>query len=208
MTFPAIDTSLATRKMVYRILDHYKSSPKFVGFIQALGKRFDDTDTIIEHLLFGRFLDTAEDFELDRIGKLLGFDRPHKEIPELIFTTKASTNPLNNTSQGFGSSTLPGVGGLLSSSWGLTSDELVDDDTYRPLLQTRARVINLGPSIPEFYTWITESFGIDITITVPAVMQIEIEITSGSLNTYERNLIENYGPTLPGVSVFITNWSA
>jgi len=53
-------TNLATRKMVYRILDQYKNSPKFVGLIESIGKRFDDTDVILEHLLFSRFIDTAE----------------------------------------------------------------------------------------------------------------------------------------------------
>ena len=200
-------TSLATRKMVYRILDQYKNSPKFVGLIEAIGKRFDDTDNIIEHLLFSRFIDTAEGFELDRVGVILGYARPYEQNPDLIFTFDSYTDPVNVQSKGYGSISAPGVGGLYSSVFGLTTGDLVGDEEYRELLFKRAQAINAEASTPYFYKWIIDNFGIEINMTFPTPMEIEIEITSGSLNLNERYLIENLGPTLPGVSVLITNWS-
>lgn len=202
----ALGTSLATRKMVYRILDQYKDAPKWVAFIQSVGKLFDDTDAIIEHLLFGRFMDTAVGFELDRIGTILGYPRPYIEDTENIFTYRSYLD-INVQSKGFGTVSDPAVGGKYTSAYGLTSDIQLDDDAYRALLFIRSRVMSLGPSIPELYQWITEWFGVDVAITVPLVLNINIEITSGSLTAYQRRLIENFGPTLPGVAVLITNWS-
>lgn len=198
-------TSLATRKMVYRVLDQYKDAPKFVAFIEAMGKRFDDTDVIINHMLFGRFLATAENFELDRIGKLLGYPRPYKTDFSILFTAKSMTNPINDQARGFGTLSDPAAGGLFTSLFGLDSENLETDEVYRELLFIRSKVMNIGPSIPELYTWITESFGVGCVITVPSVMKIEIEI-SAAISVHQRHLIENFGPTLPGVNVLITNW--
>lgn len=200
-------TNLATRKMVYRILDQYKNSPKFVGLIESIGKRFDDTDVILEHLLFSRFIDTAEGFELDRIGKILGYGRPYVQDPDLIFTYDSHTDVVNVQSKGYGSISDPTAGGFYSSVFGLTTGDLADDETYRGLLYKRARAINCEASTPYFYQWIVENFDVEINMTFPSVMEIEIEITSGSMDLNERYLIENLGPTLPGVSVLITNWS-
>lgn len=200
-------TSIATRKMVYRILDQYKNAPKWVAFIESIGKRFDDTDIIIEHLLFGRFLDTAENFELDRIGVLLGYDRPYVTDPDLIFTYRSYLDPINVQSKGYGSIIFPNTGGQYSSVYGLATGGLADDDVYRSLLVKRTKAINCEPSTPYFHQWIIENFEVEINMTFPAPMQIEIEITSGTVNLNERYLIESLGPTLPGVSVLITNWS-
>jgi hypothetical protein len=198
-------TSLATRKMVYRILDQYKNAPKFVTFIEAIGARLDDTDTIIDHLLFGRFLETAENFELDRIGQLLGYPRPYQSDPSVIFTYKSASNPVNEQSKGYGSIYDPAAGGKYSSLGGLDSGTPETDAVYRELLFTRSKVLNTGPSIPELYTWITESFGIGCTITVPDVMHIRIQLDA-AISVHQRNMIEYYGPTLPGVNILITNW--
>jgi len=198
-------TTLATRKMVYRIIDQYRDAPKWVAFIEAIGKRFDDTDAIIDHLLFGRFLATAENFELDRIGQLLGYPRPYETNPDIIFAYKAAADPVNDQNKGYGTLSDPAAGGLYTSLFGLDSEDLVDDETYRELLYIRSRVMNLGPSIPELYTWITESFGVGCAITVSDVMHIRIELDS-AISVHQRNLIEYFGPTLPGVNVLILNW--
>jgi hypothetical protein len=200
-------TSLATRKMVYRILDQYKDAPKWVAFIESMGILMDETDEVLEYLLFRRFFDTAEGVHLDRIGVLLGYARPYVQDPDLIFTFDSYTDTVNIQSRGFGTLADPNIGGQYSSIYGLTTGPLVDDDTYRELLFKRAKAINCEPSTPFFYQWIVDNFGIEISMTFPTPMQIEIEITSGSINVNERYLIESLGPTLPGVSVLITNWS-
>lgn len=194
--------SLATRKMVYRVLHQYKDAPKFVEMIRSIGLLMDETDAVIEYLMFGRYIDTAEGVHLDRIGRILGYPRPYAERED-VFTYRA-IGDTNYSSKGFGTLSNPATGGAYSTIQGLFSDTLIDDDAYRILLKIRAKAITSNPDIASIYTWIVGSFGVDCTVIVPYPGRIEILITSGNLTAHERYLIQWKSPALPGITVLLT----
>lgn len=198
-------TSLATRKMIYRLLDQYRDNPRIVGYLEAIGARADDSEDIVVALMFGGYLDTAEGWLLDRLGALLGTPRPASEQVDGIFTYRSVTNPVHIANRGYGSLAVPGLGGMYQSLRGLYTDELASDLEYRRILRTRAAAIGSGASIPALFEWLVAVTGVGITIaeTGPAAVSVTID----ALIPYQtRRMIENRSPALAGVSVTVDNW--
>jgi hypothetical protein len=200
-----VPTSLATRKMIYRLLDQYRENPEIVGFLEAVGARFDDSDAIIEALLFGQYLDTATGPLLDRLGVILGFPRPAAEQIEGVFTYRSLSNPIHLADRAYGSTAIPGLGGAYQSLRGLYLDEMASDDEYRALLRVRAKSIGAGAAIPDLYEWLVAVTGVGITLSEPAAAAVSVTIDA-PIPYQIRRTIENNSPALAGVSLTVDNW--
>lgn len=188
-------TTLATRQMLYRVLNQYSQGDKWNNTISEVGALFDETDAVLYEMLFGRFLDTAVGVHLDRVGGFIGLKRGYAQQTEGILTWYDASGPyVGAETWGYG---------VWTSSKGLFTDEKWSDDEYKHRIRVRAKSRGLGGSIPEIYTWITESFGVGCVITVPEPMKINIEL-SGIYTALDVWLIENESPALPGVEVFVS----
>lgn len=196
--------SVKGEKMKSRLLDQFQVSTKLKALLDVINARFDDSDAVLDYLLYYRFLDTASGVWLDVIGVILGvFPRPFEEQSDNIFTYKG-VGDLDDATLAFADVTQT-TGGSYQSINGLQTTTPVDDDTYRALLKAKIFSSYVEPTIPNVYLFIKRAFGIESTVTVPTPGTVEIEIAS-ALTPYQRRLLVQYAPVGAGYGVAITNW--
>ena len=190
-------------KMKARTLNQFKVSARLLEMLDAINNRFDDSDAVLDYLLYYRFLDTAVGVWLDIIGKILGLARPFQERDD-IFTYKSIGDPDDST-LAYGD-TAGSTGGVWTSLQGASTGDLVDDDTYRALLKAKIFAANAKPTIPNIYLFIKQAFNdTESIVTSPAPGEIEVELVT-SLTNGERRLLVELAPVGAGKQITITNW--
>ena len=192
-------------KMQARLLNQFQVSARLKSLLDAINNRFDDSDDVLDYLLYYRFLDTASGVWLDTIGIILGlYPRPYVEREDGIFTYTDLIEP-NDPDLGYSDVALS-TGGVWNSLKGLPTDTLVDDATYRALLTAKIFSTYAEPTIPNVYLFIKLAFNdTESTITVPTPGTVEVELATAITN-YERNLLVQLAPVAAGYDVIITNW--
>jgi len=195
-------TSLLGQKMIDRLPDQFKITGRLIDLIKVINNRFDDTDSLIDYLMFYRFLDTASGVWLDTIGVIVGvLSRPY-ESEENIFTY--GTVSEISTTEGFSDST--GLnGGHYMDGFGLPTTDRIDDDKFRVLIKAKIFATNVSPTIPNIYTYIKNAFGIESIVTVPETGSVSVEIAE-SLTVLERAWLVQYAPVAAGINIAISNW--
>jgi hypothetical protein len=177
--------------------------PKLLAAIEA---RFEDTDAMLYALAFSRWLDTAIGIWLDQVGNIIGiYPRPAKLIPaETTFAYRKLTDP-GDPLKGFGSLAAPGTGGHFETIAGVSSGELVDDETYRSYLLAKVIAVSGNTSIPSIWTFINKAFGADPIVTRPKPGFVEVELDV-AIAPHERRILVDQAPIGAGVDITIKNW--
>jgi len=195
-------TSPKGEKMKARLLNQFSVSTQLKELLDIINNRFDDSDTVLEDLLFKRWIDTAEGVWLDALGVLIGIPRPFGEFED-IFEYKAIGDP-DDPDHSFGT-VGGGTGGRYTTLNGLPNSTPATDDVYRVYLKAKSAATEAGPTIPEIWAFINSAFGIDATLAVNTVGNIEVTIPT-ALTGVERRLLVNLAPVAAGVSITIMNW--
>lgn len=177
--------------------------PKLLAAIEA---RFEDSDAMLYALAFGRWLDTAAGIWLDQIGNIVGiYPRPAKLIPaETTFAYRKLTDP-GDPLKGFGSLAAPGTGGHFETIAGVSSGELVNDETYRQYIRAKIIAVAGNTSIPAIWAFINKAFGVNPKVTRPKPGFVEVELDV-AIAPHERRILVDQAPIGAGIDITITNW--
>jgi len=190
-------------KMQSRPLNQFQVTARLLSLLDAVNNRFEDSDAVLDYLLYYRFLDTASGVWLDTLGTIIGLARPYTERDD-IFTFK-TVGEADDTTLSYGS--VGGTGnGVYSSLTGTPTTTLVDDTVYRALLKARIFATFAEPTIPNIYLFIKAAFNDTesvITVTTPGTVEVEL-VTA--LTNGERRLLEQVAPVAAGFELVITNW--
>lgn len=189
-------------KMKFRTLNQFKVTSRLLSLFDVYNARFDDSDNVLEYLLFYRFLDTASGVWLNIIGLVAGVGRPYKDRED-VFTYK-SVGGTDDPDLCFGNLTTGG-GGIYNSLQGSPTLEFLGDDDFRALIRAKIVATSSRPTIPAIYTFIKDAFGVESIVTSPSPKEVDIQILE-PLSQFERNLIVAYAPVAAGVNVDLSNW--
>ena len=193
--------SNATNKMTHRLLDQYRNNLRFAGFLGAIGRRFDDTDSIIYHYLFNRYLESAAGQDLDWVGEKIGMRRPARYREERIFRYRSKDDPGGPSERGYNAGVYQSADGLPLVGEGNVT---VGDDEYRELLRWRAASYDVGASVPEVWRWVRAVVDADVDVDVvsPAPGSVTIRLL-GFVPRRTRWILKKYCPVVAGVSVSV-----
>jgi hypothetical protein len=194
--------SIKGDKMKFRTLNQFKVTSRLLGLFDAVNERFDDSDVVLDYLLFYRFIDTASGVWLDIIGDIVGVERPFKDRLD-IFTFK-HVGGVDDSSLSY-SNTTTGGGGHYTSLNGSPTTEKLGDEDFRLLINAKISATNSAPTIPAIYTFIKDAFDVESIVTSPAPGEVAIEILE-PLSNFERRLVLTFAPVAAGVNVGISNW--
>ena len=193
--------SYAGDKMKSRLLNQFTVSTDFLKLIDAFNDRFDDSDNIIDYLLYYTMKDTAQGVWLDDVGLRVGLERPY--IPsENIFEYRdlLTANDPDKSYRGMGSS----VGGTYQGIYGTPSAVHVDDAEYLKVINAKIFAKNVKPTVANIYTFIKDGFDTLCTITTPSVHSIQVDLAT-TLNQYHIGLIMLHAPVAAGKTLTIIN---
>lgn len=119
------------------IISQYRSSPKFISFIQSLLKHSDELDIEIGRVINERYLDVAIGIQLDIIGEIVGIDREVVDFINPIYfgfdpdpTAKEFENIVTNN---------PDAGRYRSSDENPVVSRFLSDSEYRVLLGAKIK---------------------------------------------------------------------
>jgi hypothetical protein len=190
-------------KMKSRLLNQFTVSTRLAELLDVINNRFDDSDDVLDYLLYYRFLSTASGVWLDEIGATLGLTRPYTERAD-IFTYK-SIGEADDTTLAW-SDVAGSTGGVWTTLNGSPTATLVSDTIYRALLEARIYTMYAEPTIPNIYTFIKLAFSnTESIVTVPTPGLIEVELVT-ALTNIERRLLVQLAPVAAGMEITITNW--
>lgn len=190
-------------KMVSRLLNQFTVSTRLIDLLGAINARFDDSDDVLDYLLYYRFIDTASGVWLDVIGDIVGLTRPFTERDD-IFTFK-TIGEADDTTLSY-SAVAGSTGGVWSSLNGTPTTTLVSDTIYRAILKARIFATFADPTIANIYLFIKAAFNdTESTVTVPTPGSIEVELATALTNS-ERRLLVQYAPVAAGFDISIINW--
>jgi len=191
-------------KMKARTLNQFKVSSRLLDLLDVINNRFDDSDAVLEYLLYNRFLDTAAGTWLDVIGLIVGlYPRPFTERED-IFTFK-SIGEVDDPTLAWGD-VAGTTGGVWTSLDGAPTTTYMDDESFRSLIKAKIFAANAAPTIPNIYKFIKLAFdGAESKITVPTPGTIEVELVD-PLTNGERRLLVALAPVSAGFEITITNW--
>lgn len=185
------------------ILNSQSDGINWTAIVEWMADEFQDVIDAGLYLLAMTWLDTAEGVWLDRIGDLVGLKRPGNEELVRIFRTRATTDPVYDPDHGFANASGT-IGGYLGGRWGITTDGLVDDDTYRDLLRCKIAATNADASVPGIARFVYNSFGLTCTVVAnPRQVLIELD---GTFDLRQRRYIETYAPIVAGVDCRVINF--
>jgi len=130
---------------VSRLVTQFKESTNFIKYIKGLLVESNTLEGVFNDLLNSRWIDTAEGFQLDILGSIVGQTREFIDA-EIFDYFGFFDNP---QAQSFGSSQNPSLGGrFVSIGESITGIRLLSDDEYRIFI--RARISrNSTSSTPE-----------------------------------------------------------
>lgn len=192
-------------KMVSRLANQFTVSSRFIDLLgTVINNRFDDSDAVLDYLLYYRFLDTASGVWLDVLGIILGiYPRPYTERTD-VFTFK-SVGEADDPTLGYGD-VAGTTGGVYSSLTGAPTTTPIDDTAYRALLKAKIFATHADPTIPNIYLFIKAAFNdTESIVTVPTPGTVEVELATALTNS-ERRLLVQYAPVAAGYGITITNW--
>jgi len=196
--------SIKGDKMAGRVLDQFTVSARLLQLIDAINNRFDDSDDMLEYLLYYRFLDTASGVWLDTLGIILGLSpRPYTERED-IFTFKA-VGETDDPTLAYGD-VAGTTGGVWTTLNGSPTTTFISDTVYRALLKAKIFATYAEPNIPNIYIFIKFAFNdTESIITVPTPGTVEVELVTALTNS-ERRLLVQFAPVSAGFEIVITNW--
>lgn len=187
------------------LLNQFRDATGILSFLEAVFNRIEDTDQLLADLLTKRDLETAEGFWLDIIGAIVGYARPADLIPDgNIFTFKDQGADLDDPNKSFADGPPITQGGYFQDLGGVyySNAQLIDDDQYRLLIKAKIAATNASPSLPSIGRFISETFNIPFTMTVPVKGYIKIELT-GSVEPAVRFAIQRFAPVAAGVDLYV-----
>lgn len=187
------------------LLNQFRDSTGILSFLEAVFNRVEDTDELLADLLMKRDLENAEGIWLDYIGAIVGLVRPAEYIPDSnIFTFKDEETDPDDPDKSFADGPPITHGGYFQSLDGVhyPDAELVDDDEYRIFLKAKIASTNASPSLPSIGRFMSETFGVSFTISVPTPGYMVIEL--GTLvEPAVRFAIRKFAPVAGGIYLYV-----
>lgn len=189
-----------TDKALSELLNQFEDKQNITKLFIVLSARFEDTDAMLDHLLYDRWIDTAVGVHLDVIGRIVGMERLYLQVsPANIFTYRGYLDP-NVPTKGYGTVAGPGVGGVYTSIHGLFTDTPISDPVYRDWIKWKILTRNKIESIPTMYEFIDDRFSYQSVITVPITGRVRVEVPILSTAS-ERFLMRRFMPLAAGVEL-------
>lgn len=194
-----------TEDLGSRILEASSDGPNWQAFVTWMAEEFEEVlEAIVYLVLVGSNKDIAEGVWLDRIGRLVGVDRPPNEELYRVFRVRGASDPQFDDLHGFGSATDPDVGGFISGGWGVPADGVAGDELFLDFIDAKIAATNADASIPGIARYIQNAFGYDCTVTAEdRVVYVTINST---FDLQTRRYLEYFAPVVAGVTFRVTNW--
>lgn len=173
-----------------KLLDQFTDCPNWNHVWTIFCELIDENEQCCLDLMSRTWLSTAAGVWLDRCGEILGLPRPYQWDEDGLFTWDSSVADERWDA------------GVWSSSEGIQTDNPVSDTVYRNLLYARANYTNSNNSVPTISRFITDTFGVNHTITVPAVDTVQIVILD-PLSQFNRYYLTTLAPVAAGVTLIL-----
>jgi hypothetical protein len=188
-------------------LDQFVDGPNWEAIISWIADEFEEVIEAALYLLMLTWLDESEGVWVDRIGDIVGADRPGNEELERVFRCSGADDPTYDPLHGFANSSGT-IGGFLSGRWGVPKDGLEDDTDYKEVI--KAKIAGTSPysgdaSVPGLARFVRSAYGLDCAVSVVGLRQVRIEL-DGDYDLRQRRYLEEYAPILAGVELSIPTY--
>lgn len=144
------------------LLDQFRDGENLGKLLDAIYKRFEDTDYLLSKLLTDRGVETSFGVWLDNAGLIVGITRPNEFYPDSnIFTVKDDPGDPDDPDKAFDN-------GYFQSLYGITIPGVPMSDTnFRLYVKAKAGATNRSPSLPSICRFVMETFSVDATVDSP-----------------------------------------
>jgi hypothetical protein len=182
---------------VTRIAWQYQDSPKLLGLVLAIVHEFDKMNEVLQDLKTRLSIDDSEGLQLDRIGYILGQERP------MVTGAQGAQQPdgfsfLGGIGFGFSGLGRPDVGGRFIGLEGGWDGRMLDPD-YRVLLKATAFRNHCGASLQDMADFSMFVFSAPVTIK-NYVGRVDVLIHK-ALRPWERRLVFEIIPRAAGIRI-------
>lgn len=189
-----------------RLFAKYRDSPNILGIMEILSDPAQDTRDVLDWLLSGLSIDTAEGELLDFLGELIGVDRPPAQEEDILWLCgdwETADDPDNH--YGLAPDTLD-EGGYLTGDDGLPSKSApgtyMSDADFRDLIRSKGTSYRQKATRETVYEYLVD-LGTRCKI-LETDKFVEFEPSSyADLNYWLRNYIENRGFRPAGIQIQI-----
>lgn len=191
-----------------RLFAKYRNSPNILGVMEILSDPTQDTRDVLDWLLSGLSIDTAEGELLDFLGELIGVDRPPAQEENILWLCGDWETPGDPDNRyGLATDALT-EGGYLTRDDGLPSKSApgtyMSDTDFRALIRSRGRTFRQKATRENVYEWLVE-LGVRAKI-LESDKFVEYEPSSyNDLNYWLRNYIETRGFRPAGIQIQVKN---
>lgn len=189
-----------------RLFAKYRNSPNILGIMEILSDPVQDTRDVLDWLLSGLSIDTAEGELLDFLGEIIGSDRPSAQETDIFWLCGDWETPGDPENRhGLAPDSLD-EGGYLTRDDGLPSKSApgtyMSDVDYRELIRSKAASFRQDATRETVYEFLVD-LGVRCKI-IEAHRDVEFEPSSyDDLNYWLRGYIEARGFRPAGIRVRI-----
>ena len=181
------------------ITSQYKTSPKFMAWMDGLFAVVGDESTVADSIVAAFDIDTAVGLQLDTLGVLIGLTRAIRvPISGIFFEWDYVSSPIGLRGWGTGSWRDPSEGSIVMT--------ILPDDAYRQVLKFKILTNNWDGTLPGLYTaWdaVFAADGLVLSVVETGTLALTYTVTGDVIPaTTQYILLGNYLPIKPaGVSL-------
>lgn len=175
------------------LYDQFADTPNWQKVLTVFCEKTDELRQAIVEYMTRRYIETAEGYWLDVCGIIVGLPRPDEWVSSGVFTWDSAV-----TDEKWDN-------GVWTTDLGLRTGNLVDDDTYRPLLRAKAYA-NCVPSSSLYHIarTIDIGFGLDYSINTVAPRLIYVTFNE-TVTQWQRYYIKLLAPVQADTELLFTN---
>jgi len=186
---------------ISRIISQFSASQRYAELMTVLVTRLEEVDALLASLATERWIDSAEGVWLDTVGKIIGIPRFYGENLGPFFEYKAAYPGTNDPTKAYSALPGPPTGGRYQSLYGIDSDTLIDDDTYRRWIKAKAKTTGTAGTLRDIWVFINEALQITNHVVETGGTRLVTVTTPAQLSSWKQAKIRQWSPVNAGIDI-------
>jgi len=179
---------------VSRILNQLSASQKYIELLTSIVTRLEEVDSLLASLATLRWIDTAEGVWLDTVGAIIGIPRFYGEHLGPFFTYKDAYPGVDDPTLAYSGLPGPPTGGRYQSVYGVSSDDLIDDDEYRRWIKAKAKATGTAGTLRDIWVFINEALLLTNHVVETGGTRLVTVATTSPLSPWKQAKIRQWAP--------------